>query len=133
MVKLNLKSQVALQFVIIIGILLFVFIAFFAILSEKNQEDNEEKLMIQAQDIIYSVQREIVIATTVLDGYLRQFRIPSTIGLNDYSIYIQGPSNTTLVLNFLNNDFTKRIPPANGQPKPGLNNITKSGGEVYLN
>lgn len=131
--KLNLKSQVALQFVIVLGLLLFIFIVFFAMISSQNAEDNKEKLMIQAQDIISAVQKEIVIASTMLNGYSRSFRIPSKIGALNYSFYITGSSNTTLILNLLNNDFSKRIPRVKGQPKTGLNNLTKIGGEVYLN
>jgi len=116
-----------------VGILLFVFIAFFAIISGRDAEQNEERLMIQAQDIINAVQKELVIATTVLDGYSREFLIPSKIGSHDYSIYTAGSGNTTLVLTLLNNDFTKRIPHIIGQPKPGLNRINKTRGEVYLN
>lgn len=133
MVKFNLNAQAALQFIIIIGILLFIFIVFSAIITNKNAELNKDKLMIQAQDIINSVQKEIVIATTVIDGYYREFSIPSQIGSHDYSIYIGDPKNTTLVLNFLNNDFTKRIPSIIGEPTKGLNRINRTGGVVYLN
>jgi hypothetical protein len=133
MAKLHLRSQIALQFVVIVGILLFVVISIFGIVSNRSAEENQEKILIQAHDIISAVQKEIVIGSTVLDGYSRKFSIPSKIGGYDYSLYIPVTSNSTLVLNILNNDFTKKIPPIHGQPKPGLNNITKVGGEVYLN
>ncbi len=124
------RAQLALQFIIIIGIALFMFVVFAGIISSKNAELNKEKLMIQAQDITNAVQKEIVIASTVLDGYSREFRIPAKIGSYDYSISIQ---NTTLILTHSGNDFTKRIPKITGQPKAGLNRINKTGGVVYLN
>ncbi len=133
MVKLYIKSQIALQFIIIISILLFIFIVFLGIISNRNAELNKEELMIQAQDMVNAVQKELVIATTVVDGYSREFHIPSKIGNQNYSIYIGGPTNATLILSFSNNDFTRRIPPITGQPTPGLNRINKAGGVVYLN
>jgi len=133
MVELNLKSQLAFQFLIVVGILLFVFITFFAIISNRSSEENEGKLMLEAQDIANAVQKEIVIASTVLDGYSREFFIPSRIGINNYSISTSGSGNKTLVLTLQGNDFTKRIPYVIGQPRPGLNVIRKIQGEVYLN
>jgi hypothetical protein len=118
------------EFFMLVGVLLFVFIMFYAISFEQMQAKNYEKGIILGEDIANKVQREILLATSVSEGYYREFKLPSTAeGLN-YSVIVKGGEVAVIMPQ---NEIVRIIPEVVGNISKDLNIIRKQDGVVYLN
>ena len=126
------KGQSALEFIILMGVMIFFTTIFFAIINENLGQKNFEKRDIAIKEIASNVQDEINLALRSTDGYSRQFKIPTDIYGEDYDINI----NDDLV--YVRTSDSKHaialpVPDVNGDVKKGDNKIKKEGGRIYLN
>lgn len=125
------KSQSAIEFVMLASFMLLVVLGFFAVTSSKLLEAKEEGNRQIAEDIAEFAYREIEIAKSVNDGYVRVFLMPQTVNGVDYSIKIIG--NREIVVNYLNKEHVKFLPSnVTGSISKGLNEIKKINSVVYL-
>jgi len=127
---LKLKGQSAMEFLVLISILIIVFIAFYAIVFQRIQDTNNKKDVLLGEDMASKVQREILLAAKVSDGYSREFTLPDTIEGMDYNILISGKE---LTVKTPNTEIVKPIPVVIGNIAKGLNIINKTDGIIYLN
>jgi len=126
------KSQSAVEFIILTTFMLLTVVVFFSIVSTRVLEAKEEGDRIIAEDIANIAFREIEIAKQSNDGYTRFFRMPQTVNGVDYSINVI--DNRELIVEYL--DFEHiRFLPANvtGNVIKGLNKISKVSGVVSIN
>lgn len=79
------KSQISLEFILLISFMLFFFIVFFGVVQYRMAEamhDKETELLATAAEY---VKNEINLAYTAEDGYIRSFVIPENIAGKKYS------------------------------------------------
>jgi hypothetical protein len=126
----NLKAQSAMEFFMFVGILLMIFIAFTAILFDRVNTINDKKAVLLGEDIAIKVQKEILLAARVSDGYSRLFTLPQTIEGMNYSVYVSGKEVTVKTPK---SEVVRIIPEINGNITKGNNLIHKSNGSIYLN
>ena len=127
------RGQSAIEFMIIIGAMLFFFLSFMYVLGLQKADDIKEKRNLEVRDVALSVKDEISLAGEASDGYRRSFTIPQKIsGFLDYTIKIEG---NLLYVATDDKMHAMAYPVFNvtGQPFRGWNNITKRNGRVYLN
>jgi len=82
------KAQVGMEFIIILGALLF-FVALFLLTIQGNMQNKiyrRENIMVK--EIALTVQNEINLALQSMDGYTRNFSIPKKAGNLNYEINI---------------------------------------------
>lgn len=131
-VKIYLKSQSAIEFVVLASFMLLVVLGFFAVTSSNVLESKEEGNRKIAEDIAHFAYREIEIAKSVNDGYARTFVMPQTVNGIDYSISIV--ANRELVVNYLGYEYIRFLPSnTTGNIVKGNNKISKKNGVVFLN
>lgn len=128
--KQHVKSQVAMEFMVLVGISVLVFLIMLAIISEQIQDINNKEEIIRAEDIAIKIQKEINLASRVLDGYYRRFYLPHKLGNFDYEIIIGG---NELIIKTRKQDTWVVIPDITGNITKGFNTINKTGGIIYLN
>jgi len=126
------KSQSSLEFIILVGAMLFFFIAFTYTIQKNVASKTNEQRNLEVNDLALSVKSEIDLAFSSSDGYERTFSLPNKILNLEYNI--------TLVEGFVylqaeNNKISLAIPVRNvtGQIQIGDNVIRKLNGEVFLN
>ena len=124
------KAQIGAEFFVLVGLAFLVAIAFeIASLSQLNdfriQKEGEA-----VKDLALKLQKELLIAATVEDGYIRTFQIPGTLDTINYSLNIQ---NSTLEVQSKNSYYIVRIPIVIGNVSKGTNTINKTGGVIYIN
>ena len=126
------KSQVGIEFIILVGFVLFFFVVFLAIIEGNISDKTKEQKSAFVRDIALSVQNEIRLASQSSDGYYREFKIPEKIGNEDYQINITGN-----VVYIRTNDekyaMTFQIENVTGEVIRGVNIIQKKDGKVKLN
>jgi len=131
---INKKSQGSVEFMILVGIVLFFFVTFFLSIQESMSYKIEQKKMIVVKNIALSVQDEFNLALKSSDGYERTFEIPSDINGQDYIIGIQ---EDTVYVKTLDEKTVIYLPVANvtmiNDINKGSNKITKQGGIINVN
>jgi hypothetical protein len=128
----TLKSQSAIEFMIILGFILIAFTVFFIVINETMEDKIDERMNLQLKEIARIVQEEIILASKSSDGYKREFNIPTSLnGINyqinvtDGMIYIRTED--------LDEALSLRATPIIGDVRIGENIIKKQGGQVILN
>jgi len=127
---LNKKSQIAFEFIMLIGIVfLFFGITSYAIieLSETIRYRAEEEYL---KDLGLRLKQEVILASGAQDGYYRRFEIPEKINGNDYNISIEG---SFLVIKTKNREYYTRIENFTGFFNKTTNEIRKKEGVIYIN
>lgn len=124
------NAQIAMEFVILVGLLFFVMLLFLTFIREYLVDVRSDKDRELLKDIAYAVQAEIHIATGVDDGYERDFTVPEQIDHINYTINITGNQIWAATEN---SEVVIDIPEIVGTLSIGSNTIRKSGGVVYLN
>ncbi|NCN99125.1 hypothetical protein COU62_00525 [Candidatus Pacearchaeota archaeon CG10_big_fil_rev_8_21_14_0_10_35_219] len=126
------KGQSALEFAILIGAVIFLFVLFVFGISSNITGKAIERRNIIVEDIAGSVRDEINLASVSSDGYYREFTLPGKALNQEYDMMIDG---SVLYIELPDGGYGLSIPVSNviGQPAPGTNIIKKIDGVVYLN
>jgi hypothetical protein len=138
------KSQNAIEFMIIIFMILIAFVGFILILNNRALEINEQQKYESLMGIGKIIKSEIDLAIKVEEGYHRTFKLPELIGGREYNVtYTNGTSlninYSVFMINYTQQD-TKNSgymfitePNITGTIKIGLNNITKNNKQIVFN
>jgi len=128
----KIKAQTSIEFLILIGFILFFFVIFFVAINMNMQNKIEQREELLIKEIAVSVQDEISLAIKSSDGYSREFQIPEKLGNKDYEINI---IENMVYLRAVDNSIALAlpVPEINGDLIKGTNQITKQNNEVYLN
>ena len=126
------KAQSSIEFMILIGFVLFFFASFFLIIQENTADKLKQRQNLIIEEIALTVRDEINFALESSDGYFREFEIPEKAGNQAYDLQIV---DDMIYVKTSDEKFAIAIPVAavNGQIDKGTNKIEKQNGEVYLN
>lgn len=124
------KAQISAEFFIFLGLAFLVAIAFEIASLEQLNEFRVQKENEAVNDLALKLQKELLIAATVEDGYARVFEIPDNLDRIDYSLTTR---NSTITVQSKNSLYIVAIPKAVGNVSKGTNVINKTGGVIYIN
>lgn len=125
------KAQISMEFFILVGLALLIAIAFEIASLDQLKDFRDQKESEAVKDVALKIQRELLLAATVEDGYVRVFELPDRLDSTiNYSLTIL---NSTLFVQSKNSFYSVAIPKVAGNLSRGINNINKTGGVIYLN
>ena len=126
------KSQSAIEFMILIGFVLFFFTSFFIVIQWNMRDKLEERNNAAIQNVALIVQDEINLAYESSDGYSRTFRLPEKIDSREYEINI---TSDLVYIQTKDKYYATALPVHRvvGDVKLGDNFIKKENGEIILN
>ena len=124
------RAQISAEFMMFVGLSLLISIIFGVISVRQLHDANVQNENDAVQDIASKLQKEIITASYVTDGYTRKFTIPDTLSGVNYSVAIK---NSTVVVWSKNSFLELRIPLVTGNLTKGTNSINKTNGVVYVN
>jgi len=129
------KGQTSIEFIIVVGFLLFFFVVFSLAINSHLSDRYREKEELSVKNIALIVQDELNLAVKATPGYSREFSLPSQISGTGYSLevisdMIQIKSGRTALALPINQEV--KINPAINITK-GKNKIQKNESGVYLN
>ena len=126
------KSQSGVEFLMIVGVVIFFFTIFFIAINESKSDDLDLKQTNRVKEVALTLQDEINLAFKSTDGYYREFKLPIDLNGKDYDISI-----TEKLVYVITDDGKDAIAyqtaEVTGQPVKGDNTIRKEGGVIYLN
>ena len=129
------RAQSAMEFLIIIGAMLFVFVSLLAVFQQNIAMKARENRDLEIKDLALTVKNEINLAAASTSGYSRTFTIPSTLSGIDYTITAD---EGTLYIITTDNRHSIALPipevAADSQPLvDSENTITKDDDGVHIN
>ena len=124
------KAQISAEFFIFLGLAFLVAIAFEIASLDQLNDFRIRKESDAIKDMALKLQKELLIAATVEDGYVRKFTIPETLDRADYTLTT---INSTITVGSVNGLYIVSIPQAIGNVSKGTNTINKTGGVIYIN
>ena len=123
------KAQISAEFFILVGLAFLVAIAFELATLQQLNEFRAQKENEAIKDIALKLQKEMLVAATVEDGYLRIFELPDKIDNINYSIVVQ---NSTITVQSQNSLYIVSVPKSLGNFSKGTNKINKTGSIIYI-
>ncbi len=128
------RSQSAMEFVILVGFVLFFFAAFYLAIQGNISDRTREKTNLAVKEIALTVQDEFNLASESTDGYFREFKLPVTANGKEYNIQINEDIVFVVTQDGKNSISlpVAKVTIAN-QIQRGANTLKKENGEVILN
>jgi hypothetical protein len=83
------KAQSAIEFLILVGAVLFFAIVFFSMIQMNISDRVREQRDVLVKEVAFIVQDEISLAHGSIDGYSRNFTLPSRISGAAYEVEIR--------------------------------------------
>ena len=124
------RAQVSAEFFIFIGIAFLIAIAFSMASLDQLNDFTLQKENNAVKDLALKLQKELLTAANVEDGYVRTFTLPDKLDNINYSLITQ---NFTITVQSKNSLFTVSIPNSVGNISKGAITINKTGGVIYIN
>lgn len=125
------KAQVSVEFFILVGMAFLIAIAFEIAALDQLKDFRMQKEGDAVKDLALKLQKEVLLAASVEDGYVRSFTIPSQLDNNIN--YTLATKNYTITVESKNSIYTFTIPNSVGNLSKGYNRINKTGGVIYIN
>lgn len=123
------KAQISTEFFIFIGLAFLIAIAFGVASIEQLNDFRIQKESEAVRDLALKLQKELITAANVEDGYVRAFQIPDRLDNINYSLTTQ---NSTITVKSQNSLYIVSIPNVVGNVSKGNNVINKTDGVIYL-
>lgn len=124
------SAQISAEFFVFLGLAFLIAVAFEIASIGQLNEFRTQKESEAVKDLALKLQREILLASTVEDGYVRAFEIPNKLDNTNYSLTTL---NSTITVKSKNSLYIVSIPKAIGNVSKGTNTINKTGGVIYIN
>lgn len=130
------KAQIAIEFMLLVAVGLFFFLIIVASVVNLATGKQSERFYYDLQDFGKAIQRELILATELEDGYHRNIKLPYTApNGKPYTIYTNNTPSGKMYL-FIEFEEAKtiefEIPTINGTIRKGTNTIYRERGEVYV-
>ncbi len=124
------RAQISSEFFIFVGLAFLIAIAFALASLNQLQDFRIEKENEAVKDIALKLQKEMLIAASVEDGYVRVFELPNNLNGINYSL---ATMNSTITVQSKNSLYIVSIPNSIGNVSKGVITINKTGGVIYIN
>ena len=130
--KKNKEAQSAIEFMILVGVVLFAFSLFFLTINENISDKIGARKNLNIKIIAITIQDEINLAHQSSEGYQREFKIPVDLRGEGYEVNLL---DGTVYVKTLDNKYSVAFPIANvsGDVILGTNIIKKENGVIKLN
>lgn len=130
----NNKSQVAIEFLLLLGLAIVMTIVILAVISMLTVDKTDEKSYYEVDDLGVSLQQEITLSFELEDGYYRKLDIPMKINGRDFTIFnnITSTYNGYFTLTYKTQELYYAIPPLHGNLIKGVNILIKENNTLYV-
>ncbi|RLE38788.1 hypothetical protein DRJ17_02875 [Candidatus Woesearchaeota archaeon] len=80
------KSQSSLEFLMLIGVMMLIFVAIIGIFTIRFVEFSQERDRLALRDLGEYIKQELDVAAGAEDGYVRTFMLPANLNGKKYSV-----------------------------------------------
>lgn len=126
------KAQTAIEFILLMGFILFFFVTFLGVLNKNQYEKTYEQQRIALKNNVENIQKEITMAWKSSNGYQRKFSIPEKILNLEYNVSIQ-QEMIYAITEDKKHAIAVSVPKTNGSIQKGENTVRKLNDTIFLN
>ena len=128
------KGQIAIEYLLLTAMGFFFLFTFLAVIIVVSNSKQDEKTYAQLTDLGNSLQQEVLLATTLQDGYKRELYLPDSFYGTTYTIITDNASLTQsyFTINFDNHELYYVIPHIIGTFNKGTTVLRKDNGVLSL-
>ena len=123
------KAQISAEFFVLLGLAFLIAISFEIASLDQLNDFRMQKESEAVKDLALKLQKEVLVAATVEDGYVRVFQIPDNLDRINYTLTTL---NQTITVKSKNSFYIVAIPKTVGKIGKGVNVINKTGGVIYI-
>lgn len=123
------SAQISAEFFVFVGLAFLIAIAFEIASLEQLNDFRLQKESEAVKDLALKLQKEVLTAAAVEDGYVRAFEIPEKLDNVNYTLTTL---NYTITIKSKNAFYIVPIPRAIGVVGKGTNTINKTNGVIYI-
>lgn len=126
------KAQSSIEFVVLVGAMLVIFIAFLYVFQTDLAKKGTEARESEFNELAIYLQNELDIAAGASNGYIRTFELPETVRNKEYALTLV---DGAIYLQTIDGSLSLSVSAQNvtGQPQTGPNTIRKVNETIYLN
>ncbi len=118
------RGQIVIEFLSFVAIAIIVAMLYLGVSGHLLRDTSEQQRLAALNDIGFRVQDEVILATSVADGYSRRFTIPDSADRFPYEIT---NDVDTVTLTSAGVAISYLIPDVSGTFQKGMNTIVKDG------
>lgn len=90
------RAQTAIEFLVLVGFMLFIFTAFFLVIQERTASAKRQQYYTELSSIGDLLVQEVRLAQQVRNGYRREITLPSTVAGVQYNITLNDSAELTI-------------------------------------
>jgi hypothetical protein len=124
------RGQSAVEFMAVLGILVFFFTLFFATIQSHKGFEIEKKERVAINNVALSIKDEIVLAKGSVSGYYREFKTPENIFGEEYNLNI---TSGFIYISTEDNGVAYKTIDVTGNLVKGVNYIRNENGTIFIN
>jgi hypothetical protein len=124
---LSKKAQVTLEFLLLITFGTFFLLVLLVVLNKISADNAQHRNLIAVEDLGSSIKNELITASEMENGYLRNLELPPKINERTYTILLNDSAtgSSYIVINAGNIEMYFSVPKSSGTLAPGQNIISK--------
>jgi hypothetical protein len=104
------KAQSSIEFMTMMGLFMVVFLIFFAVLGDKMVAFSVNRQARLADDMLYFVESEILMAAEAHNGYEHNFTLPVKLAGQDYNLTLNASGlRPELTIRYLELEYARPI------------------------
>lgn len=122
------SAQISIEFMVLLIMGVFFVLTFIVIVKNLSDQKIQNKALVELDDLGKSIQQELLLASSLQNGYSREIYIPPKLYGIPYTMNVSVASGTVMYLNFYyyETELFYAIPYIQGDVKTGLNTISKN-------
>lgn len=129
------KGQIAIEFMTLTAIAFVILFTVLVASVSLSKSKTDERTYFELRDFGAGIQRELILATELEDGYHRRINLPVTVNGRDYSVITNGSAtNETgfFVIEYKGRELYYAIPSVEGEFRKGDNVIVKKNDTIRI-
>ena len=124
------RGQIAVEFMMMVMLAFVFLVTVLIIVGFYTERAAVQKRQALLEEQAAAIQQELLLAAGAMDGYQRNFTLPSEIGGNYYTVT---NAQRTLTIAIGNETIlNKPIPPVSGTITKGTNRIRRMAGQIVI-
>ncbi len=128
------KAQIAIEFIMLAGMAIIILLVILIATALISSDKADETTYFELTDFGMGLQRELILAAEMQEGYNRIIDIPERINGRDYGITMWSNAETShMTIDYMGREIYFATPKTIGELTKGINRITKQNGSIYIN
>lgn len=104
------RAQSSIEFLTMVGLFMIVFLTFFAVMGDRMLAFNTRRQADLADDMLYFIESEILMAAEAHDGFQHNFTLPEKLGGDEYNLTLNASGQVPeIMIQYLEREYARPV------------------------